>query len=187
MYVRHGRAALLFDGTDDVLFRTQSAANLVYARTMYAVAASGGDNAGARTIFGYGSSSDATEYEAIDLLSNALRSVTRGGAGGAQSASGFDFSGDTDPHLIESRWLSKDDRRNRVDGANEATDSGVIGLAPLVDRASIGANNYAGFINYHNGYVAEIIEASADLTTAQRNAIGRYLSHKWGHSYTDVS
>jgi len=88
--------------------------------------------------------------------------------------------------LIECRHISATDRRARLNGAGEGTNT--TSLTPAgIDRYAIGSAARSSAANFLNGDFLAAIVAAGTPTVGERNLVHDWLALAHGGSYTPIS
>lgn len=168
--IKNGKPALLFDGTDDYLFKSTNVIPSAGNWTIFIVSQSSGNW---RPL----SSNDGTsETSASD---NSWRTVSHSSNfnNGAGWVGDVAIGGsDTSWHLTTFDRVSASTLRSWLDGVAGASHT----YTWAHDDVSVGRFHDGGSFKYHGGYIAEIIAYNAKLTDDQRNGVNAYLANKYG-------
>jgi hypothetical protein len=180
---------IAFDGGDYLLYSGSAGVN-TGGMTMFAVAAETSTVQFAGVLSAYSGASDNTENGSVNfntgnavqfavLESNGVIAVNNetGALPGAVWAAVSTNGSTLDQHLY----------RN---GNAPYSAGGAASAADVTGGYLIGGRWLSSAVSgsYRlNGWVAEVVTYSSNLSTADKNTVGQYLATKWGFTWTDIT
>lgn len=175
--IQNSLAAVLFDGTDDVLTANSLAATftgndkpstvvMVFRKT---------SNSGSQAFFSFGNSGLSSNYHYLFITGGAYNEERSSGGVAARSGG----TPDTSAHII-SNVFTGTALSVLIDGSAVINNQGFDTASITFDQFALGALARISMSEFLAGYLMEVAVYDSALSTTDRQSVESYLKTKWG-------
>lgn len=169
--------ALIFDGTDDVLFGATSGSQADFAFTFFMVVEPQ-DFLAAQEAFSFANNSSTGSEQSFGVTTTPNWRVTRRGSGGS-SARPVAGTPTAAPHIFRATCPGTTVTM-AVDGAVIVSGAGLNVNTVTWNRISLGGYFTTSLVNPYKGKIGEVLYFTSVLSGPDIAAVEAYLADKWG-------